>query len=666
MKIGQPLVKNNWILNTTLLIILTCVVGGVKSESTKQFKPIPVNIKQMLFQGNYIKAATHLRLLANKGQSVAQYQLALLYLAGNGVSISETKATSLLTRSANSYPKSAYLLATLLLKKEQTSANRKRVIKYLQTASHAGNKQAEKKLNEINSKVSGNQFRPQTQALFELALSSGELQLVIKQFLRGANLNRKNIYGDAPIATAIKHKNNDIVRWLLKQTINLNSRDRLKNTPLHLLSKSGNLALIIELSKKTTSLDSVNRNGDTPIITSLLNGHYRIAQWLLDNGANPRIKNRNNLSAVSYAKTNNIVLKKRLGKSKNKNNELKKSKQKQQQAYSLKQLNLLASQKTSSYYQWPQLHIAAAQQQLAITDILLSQNHSPWELNPNKQTVIEIAIEKQNIKLLQKLLKNSPITSQKERDKLNSLLLFLVTQVATVQSRELIRSIVKQAASLNMMSIVNDALLVAIRTKNSDSTTQLLSINMIRIDKSQFLESIPFATAEMMKKLLTKDVDLSWSNEEGKSVLIIATQNKNVQLLDYLLSKNIDVEHSDKQGLTALMWSIKQDCIQCLSSLLKSEASTESISKTGNSPLMIASYNNAESLEILLSHPYELSHRNQYSLTALMIAVKSGCLKCAKLLLDAGANPRRKNKTGQDSHDLAYTNKKITELLDQY
>ncbi len=660
---NKSVINNSWILNATILFFLSGIAVSVKSQSAKQFHPTPINIKQMLFQGKYVQAATQLRLLANKGDVVAQYQLALLYLSGNGVSVSKGKAMSLLTRSAEIYPKSAYLLATLLLKEEQTSINRQQIVKYLQMASHAGNKQAEKKLSEINLKVSGNQFRPQTQALFELALNSGELQLVIKQYLRGANLNRKNVQGDAPIATAIKYQYSDIVRWLLKQPINLNSRDILKNTPLHLLAKSGDLALIIELSKKISTLDSINRNGDTAIITSLLNDHQQIAQWLLDSGANPSIRNRNGLSATSYTNENNIMLKKRLSKSKN--NELKRSKQKQQ-AYSLKQLKRLASQKNSSYFQWPPLHIAVAQQQIAITNILLSENQSPWDFNPNKQTAIEVAIEKQNDKLLKKLLKNAPIVSQHEREKLNSLLLFLVTQAQSIQTRQLISTIVKQAASLNMMGIVNDALLAAIQAKNSDVTTQLLSINLIRIDKAYFLASIPFSTVKMMKQLLNKDVDLNWTNKEGKTALIISAQNKNDKLVDYILTKQVNIDHQDNQGLTALMWSIKQDCISCLSSLLKSEASTDIISKSGNTALMLASINHADSVKLLLLHPYELSQRNNHGLTTLMISIKSDCLKCARLLLEAGANPNRKNKIGQDSYDLALGNKKLTKLLDLY
>jgi ankyrin repeat protein len=63
----------------------------------------------------------------------------------------------------------------------------------------------------------------------------------------------------------------------------------------------------------------------------------------------------------------------------------------------------------------------------------------------------------------------------------------------------------------------------------------------------------------------------------------------------------------------------------------------------GNSALMLAAVQSPELVKLLLDSRADHKLRNNMSMTALMIASQSDCLACVKLLIQHGANPRRKN-----------------------
>lgn len=640
-------------------VCLACLLFNVNTFVLAEPVKLPVSIKQKLLIGQFEQAATDLKKLSRKNNAVAQYQLALLYLSGKGVVKSQKKAITLLTASASGHSKAAYLLGTIYLKEEET---KNEAVRFITMAADAGYLQAQKKLRVLKKSKNNQRIMPQTQALFALSLNAGKLSLLIQQYNKGANLNHINDKGYAPIITALNKGYNDIVEWLLKQNINLNVKDHQGNSLLHIMATKGKLNHIIQLSNFFKKLNLKNNHGDTAILLALQNNNKHTAQWLLNQGARISIMNKLGVSAESYAKNKGIKLVKRNKNNKKENNIQQRKINERLKNYALKQTLQLSKDKKSSYFDWPLLHIATAQKQLNIVKELLNKNHSPWEFNPNKQTAIELAISSGNQTLINRLLSQHSINTQTDEDKLESLLNYAVTTIET----KLIKDLVSQSLSLGFIKMLNKVLVKTISSKNKKSSETLLSFKLLTIDKALFLSSFGLINESMMEKLIQKGANIEWRNASGQSSIILAAKNSNDQIILFLLKKGIDVNQADEEGFTALMWAIKKNCIQCVKELLSYNSTLEQQSNTGNNAIMLAASKHPKILELLLNDDSKLKVRNTYSLTALMIAVKSESLECVDLLLKHGANPKRKNNTGQDSFDLAENNQALRELLDSY
>jgi len=646
----------------SVIFLISVVSVSFTLQANKNKDALPTEIKQQLLLGQFSKAVTRLKSLSNKGHSTAQYQLALIYLAGNGVAKSQSKAINLLKRSSETNSKAGYLLATLYLKMSDSQSKKQLAIKHLRNASNLGNKKATFKLNELRAFSQNSQLLPQTQALFEIAITSGDLKLVIKQFIKGANLNKINRKGTPPIISSLKSKDDDIFLWLMNQEMVFEQTDRNKNSALHILSKLGKLRLIVKLNKHLSSLDAINNQGQTALHIALINRKLNVVQWLLNHNANYLIKDFAGVTAKRYAKIHGIALKKQLAINNDSKTKRTKDLQKKQLAYSLKKLIQISTTNGSTYFNWPLLHIATAQQQSPLALSLLDSGSSPWKLNNRDETAIEIAIKNKHFKLSEIMLKKYPIHNNQNIDSIKTLLLYSVS----TQSTSLIKALIKQSLLLNIFSAPIEALEKSVMLKNISATKTLLSFSHIAIDKELFLSSMSFIDIETMKLFISKGAKLKWQNSKNESILILASKNSNDKIIQFLLSQNVELNHTDKLGLTPLMWSVKQKCVKCVQLLLNNNALVDLQSNLGNTATMLASTSNSDILELLLSKSDELSIRNNNNLTALMVAVKNKCYQCVKTLLNYGANPRRKNNSGQSSFDLAVGEEKYLSLLELY
>ncbi|MCF6194817.1 MAG: ankyrin repeat domain-containing protein, partial [Kangiellaceae bacterium] len=126
---------------------------------------------------------------------------------------------------------------------------------------------------------------PQTQRLFELAVSSGSLALVIKQYLNGAKLNHPNRLGDSPIITAIKLDRSEVFLWVIQQKVNLKLLNKSGNSPLHVAAAHGQLKAVMAMARQLKNLDLLNSDGKTALTAAVITRQQDVAQWLLNKGA---------------------------------------------------------------------------------------------------------------------------------------------------------------------------------------------------------------------------------------------------------------------------------------------------------------------------------------------------------------------------------------------
>jgi len=102
----------------------------------------------------------------------------------------------------------------------------------------------------------------------------------------------------------------------IKKTINttdlkLEQKNNNGNNNFHIMAKNDlkkSFYAIAPFIKDNNVLNIKNNKNHTPLIISAMNSSYNIAYMLIENGANPNIKNNLNKNAFDYAKEKNDTL----------------------------------------------------------------------------------------------------------------------------------------------------------------------------------------------------------------------------------------------------------------------------------------------------------------------------------------------------------------------
>lgn len=137
---------------------------------------------------------------------------------------------------------------------------------------------------------------------------------------------------------------------------------------------------------------------------------------------------------------------------------------------------------------------------------------------------------------------------------------------------------------------------------------------------------------------------------QDKSLLILATQNKNIKMVKFLIQQGAALDLPDNNGNTALHAATQGNNINIVEILLEQGASPDLRNKFGFNPLHIAARNGfIEIGKLLLNNGLDIDANitgGTIRGTALSEAVLAGQLNFVKLLLVNGANPNPLDSLG--------------------
>lgn len=113
---------------------------------------------------------------------------------------------------------------------------------------------------------------------------------IVRELLKaGSNLEIRQGDGMTAFLLAVEMGNVSIVRELVKMNANINTcRIQDGYTAIHIVAEIGNIEMLEELLRSGSNINYENLNGDSPLILSVINGHYKIIELLLNNGAKSR------------------------------------------------------------------------------------------------------------------------------------------------------------------------------------------------------------------------------------------------------------------------------------------------------------------------------------------------------------------------------------------
>ena len=126
----------------------------------------------------------------------------------------------------------------------------------------------------------------------------------VKVALRiGANLNKPDKSGYAPLTVAVGNGHYAVVKELIRAGANVNIRDNDGYTPLVLAANAGDdhLEIVRELLRAGADINAVDNDGWTALMYASANGHLEIVKELLAHDANLMIRGPTGKTALDLA-----------------------------------------------------------------------------------------------------------------------------------------------------------------------------------------------------------------------------------------------------------------------------------------------------------------------------------------------------------------------------
>lgn len=151
---------------------------------------------------------------------------------------------------------------------------------------------------------------------------------------------------------------------------------------------------------------------------------------------------------------------------------------------------------------------------------------------------------------------------------------------------------------------------------------------------------------EIVKKLLHGGADVNSKGMNGRTPLVIATQENDRSTIKLLIEKGADLEHSDDEGTTALLHAAKQGNAAVVSDLLYNGASCNYADNAGRTALYYAAAHGlTNSVVKLLRAGASPNTQDINKATPLHAAVASRKKEVVQLLLKSGADISIRNSS---------------------
>ena len=157
-------------------------------------------------------------------------------------------------------------------------------------------------------------------------------------------------------------------------------------------------------------------------------------------------------------------------------------------------------------------------------------------------------------------------------------------------------------------------------------------------------EAAVVGNVEVIRALLEAGADVDSPNPDGQTALMVVARTDNVEAASVLLDHGADLNRVERwRGQTALIWAAAQGQAEMVRELASRGADVNARSKVNDWERQVT------------GEPRAI-HRPAGGLTALLYAVREGCLECVRILVEAGADPEMTDPEAITPLIMAVTN----------
>ena len=244
---------------------------------------------------------------------------------------------------------------------------------------------------------------------------------------------------------------------------------------------------------------------------------------------------------------------------------------------------------------------------------------------------------------------------------------FLLFDAAERGCTDLVPGLIEAGASITARDrFGNTPLLIAARMGHRKIVTYLLDQGSdVRhpnlAGSTALIRAVSSNRRRTAKLLLEAGADIDAVNSKGISALMAASFNGNDRLVTLLLDNSADPGLVDRTGKGALIYAAGKGFTAIAAMLL--DAGVEANTRYGNALTALmwaAGHSNdvpvaegVETVRLLLARGARIDDADNRGRTPLMIAAERGHAEIVAVLIEAGADPARRDKDGKSAADLA-------------
>lgn len=201
--------------------------------------------------------------------------------------------------------------------------------------------------------------------------------------------------------------------------------------------------------------------------------------------------------------------------------------------------------------------------------------------------------------------------------------------------------------------------LVILYTVQVSTTAQAKQMVIEKSTMIQWFEAAKQNDTVLLKKLLDRKIPLDSRDAQGRTALLIATQNNAIQAANLLINAGADVNAKDNLQDSPYLYAGAEGKLEILKKTIAAGADLKSTNRYGGTALTPAAHHgHVEVVRYLVTTRIDLDQINNLGWTALLEAVILGdggrpYQEIVRLLLDAGADRSITDKDGKTPLDHA-------------
>ncbi|XP_046547141.1 putative ankyrin repeat protein RF_0381 [Haliotis rubra] len=306
----------------------------------------------------------------------------------------------------------------------------------------------------------------------------------------------------------------------------------------------------------------------------------------------------------------------------------------------------------------PVMHAAKGGHE-AVFDVLVDKGADLSPVDGDKETILHVACEGGNVEIIKYLLKHDIVNINCQDGKGWT----PIMHAAMSGHKGVFDVLVEGGADLSLVGDYKmNTLYAACKGGNVEITQYLLKHDIVNIDCQDGKGWTPIMHAAMsghkgvFDVLVDEGADLSLLCDDKETILHVACEGGNVEIIKYILKHDIvDIGSRDANGWTPLMYGVSNGNEDVFDVLVEAGADLSLVTNDNETILHVACvWGSFGITKYLLTHEIvDIDSRDNNGLTAVMATAMGGSIDVFKLLVKWGADLSLLTDTNQNILHLA-------------